>query len=273
MTTQTKPDEKTLARVPGAEPSSRLDAWWGLVVAVVVLIAYLVIFIPDPYRRIIIFTRDGFFTTIRVTVIAFSIVLVLGLFGGLGRLSKNKIIFGISSLYVEVIRGIPLLVQLFWWYFAFPVVIQNLGRSYNIPALINYRPNPIVIAVLGLAFCYGAYVSEIYRAGIQSIPKGQMEAARSQGMSYAQAMRFIILPQTIRVILPPLGNELVTLLKDTALISVVGVIELTRRGREFMAATFNPIPAWSMVALLYLVMTLMGARLVSWIEKRTSFER
>jgi polar amino acid transport system permease protein len=116
-------------------------------------------------------------------------------------------------------------------------------------------------------------MSEIYRAGIQSIAKGQMEAARSLGMSYVQAMRYVILPQAIRVILPPVGNEFISLLKDSSLVSVVAVADMTRRGREFMAANFLPVETWVLIALLYLVMTLLSARLVTYIEKKTRLER
>lgn len=129
------------------------------------------------------------------------------------------------------------------------------------------------MAILGLTFCYAAYMSEVYRAGIQSISKGQMEAARSLGMNYFQAMRYIILPQAIRVILPPVGNEFITLLKDSSLVSVVAVADITRRGREFMAANFIPVQTWVMVALLYLVLTLFSARIVTWIERKTKLER
>ncbi len=111
------------------------------------------------------------------------------------------------------------------------------------------------------------------RSGIQSIPKGQMEAARSLGMSPFQAMRHVVLPQAFRVILPPMGNEFIALLKDSSLVSVVAVADLTRRGREFMSAHFNPIETWLMVALLYLVMTLVAARIVSYIEKRSRYDR
>jgi polar amino acid transport system permease protein len=116
-------------------------------------------------------------------------------------------------------------------------------------------------------------MAEIYRAGIQSIPKGQMEAARSLGMSHIEAMRYIILPQAIRVILPPVGNEFISLLKDSSLVSVVAVADITRRGREFMAANFIPIETWSMVALIYLTMTLFSARVVTYIEHKTRLER
>lgn len=251
----------------------RVDMWWWLVAAVVVLVVLMMEFLPDPYRRIVVFVSDGIFVTITLTVSAFILTLIAGLFGGLGRLSQNKIIYGTTSLYVEMIRGIPLLVQLMWWYFAFPAVLQRLGGSLNIPMLERYQANPIAMAVIGLVICYAAYMSEIYRAGIQSIPKGQMEAARSQGMGYFQAMRYIIIPQAIRVILPPVGNEFIALLKDSSLVSAVAVADLSRRGREFTSATFIPIETWMMVALLYLIMTLLSARVVGWVERRTKFER
>ncbi len=265
--------EPKLRDVPGTEPRAGIDAWWWLVVLVIGLIVFLVLTRPDPYARIVPFVRDGIGITIGVTVTAFIFTLVVGLFGGLGRLAKNRIIYGISTLYVELVRGIPLMVQLLWWYFAFPVVIQDVGRLLNIPALSSYQANALLMAVFGLVVCYGAYMSEIYRAGIQSVPKGQMEAARSLGMNYIQSMRYIILPQAIRVILPPVGNEFIALLKDSSLVSVVAVSDLTRRSREFMAASFMPIQTWVMAALLYLIMTLLAARMVNWIEQKTRYER
>lgn len=264
---------KALQYVPGAEPSGRIDAGWGLVALVIITVVIIAIIQPDPYLRIILFVRDGIGVTVLVTVVSFIFILFAGLLGGLGRLAKNKVIFGISTLYVEFIRGIPLLVQLLWWYFAFPVVIQALGRGLGIPGLEKYQANPIFMAIVGFVFCYGAYMSEIYRAGIQSIPKGQMEAARSLGMTHFQALRYVILPQAVRVILPPVGNEFIALLKDSSLVSVVAVTDLTRRGREFMAQTYQPIETWMMIALLYLVLTLVTARIVEWLEKRTRYER
>jgi polar amino acid transport system permease protein len=152
-------------------------------------------------------------------------------------------------------------------------VIQKIGGWLNISFIANYQANAIFTAIIGLSVCYGAYMSEIYRAGIQSIPRGQIEAARSLGMTHFQSMRHVILPQAVRVVLPPVGNELVALLKDSCLVSVVAVADLTRRGREFMAVHFNPIEVWTMVALLYLVMTLFLSRGVAWLEKKTHFER
>ena len=269
-----KSDLENIRKAPfGSEPYNRIDPWWGLVITVIALVLLLVIFKPDPYARILIFVKEGILVTISTTGISFVLMLIVGLFGALGRLSKNKILNGISTIYIEIVRGIPLLVQLLFWYFAFPSVIQGFGDFLSINAFSNYHANPILMAVIGLTFCYAAYMSEVYRAGIQSISKGQMEAARSLGMTHTQAMRYVILPQAIRVILPPVGNEFISLLKDSSLISVVAVADMTRRGREFMSANFIPVETWIMIALLYLIMTLFSARVVNWIERKTRLEK
>jgi polar amino acid transport system permease protein len=264
---------RELSFVVGGEVSLRHDPWWWLVVTVAAIIGLLVILWPVPFRDLVLFARDGILVTIVVTISSYCLIIILGLLGGLGRISKKKLVFGISTVYVEVVRGIPLLVQLIGWYFASPVIIQKLGLWLNSQPLIEYRANPIVTAIVAITVCYGAYMSEIVRSGIQSVPKGQMEAARSLGMSHFQAMRHVVLPQAFRIILPPMGNEFISLLKDSSLVSVVAVADLTRRGREFMSAHFNPIETWLMVALLYLVMTLIAARVVSYIEKRSKYER
>ena len=250
-------------------PGLEMDRWWLLVVFVVGLIIFLVLAYPDPYGRAMKFMVEGVWVSIGVTVISFVLVAVVGLVAALGRIAKNQFIHGLSTLYVEVVRGIPLMVQLLFWYFAFPAVIQNFGRAINFQPFERYLANPVFMAILGLTICYAAYMSEIYRAGIQSIGKGQMEAARSMGMSQTQAMRYVILPQAIRVILPPMGNEFISLLKDSSLISVVSVADLTRRGREFAAMSALPIETWSLVALMYLVMTILSARVVAYIERKT----
>jgi polar amino acid transport system permease protein len=262
-----------LENVPEAGVGYHIDAWWWLVALVAGLIAILSITKPDPYWRIVLFVREGIGVTILITVVSFVLMIFVGMLGGLGRLSTNKFIHLVTTLYVEIVRGIPLLVQLIWWYFAFPVIIRQLGDLTHISFLANYEANAILLAIFGFVFCYGAYMSEIFRAGIQSIPKGQMEAARSLGMSYFQSMRYIILPQAVRVILPPVGNEFIALLKDSSLVSAVALADLTRRGREFMAANFDPLQVWTMIALLYLVMTLFSARIVNYMERRTKIER
>ncbi len=265
--------DQVLSSVPGAKPSERIDAWWGLVAAVVALVIFLVVFVPDPFGRAVAFVADGIGVTVIVTVMSFIFVMIVGLLGGLGRISGVRAIRGFTSLYVEVIRGIPLLVQLLFWYYALPQVIQTIGQAIGSEALIHFQADPILFAIIGLTIGYGAYMTEVVRAGIQSVPRGQMEAGRSLGLTYVQAMRYVVLPQAFRTIMPAIGNEFVTLLKDSSLVSVVAVADLTRRGREFMSMTFLPLQTWAMVALLYLVMTLFAARIVSWLEKKTKIER
>ncbi len=256
-----------------------VDRWWLLLLAVVVVTWLLVRTRPDPYLRIFTFLLDGVRVTLGITVASFVFIMIAGLLGGLGRISKNPLVNGAASIYVELIRGIPLLVQLMFIYYASPIVLRGLGQRLIgvLPSvaqwLISVKINPFAAAVGGLTICYGAYMSEIVRAGIESISKGQSEAARSLGMSYFQAMRHVILPQAVRVILPPVGNEFVALLKDSSLVSVVAVADMTRRGREFMASTFLALETWLMVALLYLVMTLFFARVVAYIERKMQFVR
>jgi len=264
---------KAIVVSPGEEPGSHMDPWWGLVIAVVALAAILILAVPNPYGRIFRYVSDGIGVTVLVTGVSFVLMIGLGLLGGLGRLSKNPVLFGISTLYVEIVRGIPILVQLIFWYYAFPALVQGIGDKNGIVFLSNFKAPALPMAIFGLTVCYGAYMSEIFRAGIQSIPKGQVEAARSLGMNYAQTMQHVILPQAIRVILPPMGNEFVSLLKDSSLVSVVAVADMTRRGQEFMGVTLIPLETWAMIALLYLMMTLFSARIVAWIEKRVKYER
>ncbi len=253
------------------------DRWWLLELVVILLTGVLVIVRPDPFQRIVVFLTDGIWITFSITVISFILVLIVGLIGGMSRLAKNPLIKGVASIYVEIIRGIPLLVQLLFLYFAFPQLLDIIGEAVRplLPSLgqwfIDLRPDPFWTAVAGITICYGAYMTEIFRAGIQSISKGQMEAARSLGMGYGQAMRYVILPQAVRVILPPVGNEFVTLLKDSSLVSVVAVADMTRRGREFMASTYLSLETWSMVAILYLIMTLFAARVVTYIERKSAY--
>jgi len=250
-----------------------IDPWWGLFAAVAALVLFMILFIPDPYAQVVRFIQDGIGITVVTTVLSFILMLFLGLVVALGRLSQSRFLRLLATIFTEIVRGIPLLVQLIFWYFAFPSIIQEIGSLLNFRPFETYLANPLGMAILGLTVCYSAYMSEIYRAGIQGIPKGQMEAALSLGMTRFQAMRYVILPQAIRLILPPVGNEFISLLKDSSLVSVVAVTDMTRRGREFMSAHFIPVQTWTMIALIYLVMTLFSARVVAYIERRTQSER
>lgn len=268
-----EPISGKIAKLPQAGELSAIDAWWGLVAVVFVLILLLVILRPDPYGRILTFVEDGIVVTIFITITTFALTMILGLICGLGRVSKNRVIYGVTSVYVEIIRGIPLLVQLLVWYFAVPALIVQVGNAIHFRPFQQYLANPIVMAIVGISICYAAYMAEIVRAGIEALPTGQMEAARSLGMTKSQSMRYVILPQAYRSIMPTIGNEFIALLKDSSLISVVSVADLTRRGREFLSFSSRPIETYLMMALLYLLMTLISARIARIVENKTKLEK
>jgi polar amino acid transport system permease protein len=241
------------ALIPGRGEKSTFSAWRISFFGALVVLVGLFVFKPHPYRDIMFFLPDGILKTFEVTVMSITCALIVGLIAGLGRISRVTIINRIATIYVEVIRGIPLLVQIFYIYYA-------LGKIIQVP--------DIFAAVIAMTVCYGAYLGEIFRAGIQSIHKGQMEAAIALGLSRGQALRRIILPQTVRVVLPPLGNEFIALLKDSSLVSILAVSDLLRRGREYASKTFDYFEAFTVVALVYLVMTLFFSRLVGMMEER-----
>jgi polar amino acid transport system permease protein len=180
--------------------------------------------------------------------------ILIGTFVGIGRVSKHKGIFTLSAIYVNFIRGTPMLVQLYLVYF-------------GLPAYFGPIP-PLVAAIITLSVNSGAYVAEIVRAGIQSIDRGQLEAARSLGMTYPQTMRYVLIPQTFKRIVPPLGNEFIALLKDSSIVSVIALEELVRKGSMIAGRTFRSFEIWTAVAFLYLFMTLPIARLVNYAERR-----
>lgn len=172
-----------------------------------------------------------------------------------------------STLYVEVVRGVPMLVIILYMGFAVTPAVRNASQDWATGQL-DLRGLPA--AVIGLSFGYGAYLAEVYRAGIESIPRGQLEAARSLGMSYFQAMRYVILPQAIRVVLPPLGNDFIAMLKDTSLISVIALPEVLQQGRLWISRNFRAFEGFNSVAMLYLIMTLLLSLLVRFIERKSA---
>jgi polar amino acid transport system permease protein len=234
--------------------------WWAVLLAIGGLLALVGILNSPLYIETYQFLASGVVLTIELAVSAYALGMVLGLIAALGQLSRHPIPYTISRLYIEVVRGVPLLVMLL--YIAF-VVTPELATLTG----INWFRRDVVRAILGLGIGYGAYLAEIYRAGIESIPKGQMEAARSLGMSYWQAMRHIVLPQAIRVILPPLANDFIAMLKDSSLAMVISVQELTYSGTLLRARTFRTFEVYNMVALLYLTMSLLGSLGVRGIER------
>jgi polar amino acid transport system permease protein len=261
---------------------SRLPYW--LLAAVLLGVIFLWIMLTHAdYRVILSAVLKGVSTTIYVTAVAYALALLLGLLFGLMRVSPNRGAREASQFYVEIIRAVPMLVILY--YIAFvgaPGVAQGInalgGAMTGIGPLagIGQRLAEFQVrqldfttrAIIALTIGYSAFIAEIFRAGIQSIGRGQMEAARSLGMTYGQAMRTIVLPQAVRNVLPPLGNDLVAMLKDSSLVSVLGVQDITQLGKVYSASTFKFFETYNVVAFLYLVMTIGLALLLRWVESR-----
>ncbi|MFD2643919.1 amino acid ABC transporter permease [Pseudomonas japonica] len=195
----------------------------------------------------------GLWTTVWISVASGILGLVIGLFAGLCRLSSNPTLRDLSTVYVELVRGTPLLVQIFIFYFFIGTVL-NLSREFA--------------GVAALALFTGAYVAEIVRAGVQSIAKGQGEAARSLGLNASQSMRHVILPQAFKRVLPPLAGQFISLVKDTSLVSVIAITELTKSGREAITTSFSTFEIWFCVAGLYLLINLPLSHFASRLERR-----
>ena len=196
---------------------------------------------------------DGVIMTLKLSFWALIISIALGIILGLCRVSKKKYLNIPATVYIEFMRGIPLLVLLIWIYF---VLNPYLGLS------------AFWAATFGLSVFSAAFVAEIVRAGIQSVPRGQMEAARSSGMTHIQAMKKIILPQAFRKVLPPLASQFIILIKDSSLVSVISVVDLTMVGRNVSATSFRTLEVWTFIALLYLVMTVSLSQIIRYIEKK-----
>lgn len=196
---------------------------------------------------------EGAALSLKISVLSLLISIPIGIGFGLLRVSKNKLLSAIAAVYVEVIRGVPLLVLLIWIYFV-------MGQFFKLGSYWS--------AVFGLAIFSGAFIAEIVRSGIQSVPKGQMEAARSSGMSYMQAMRLIILPQALKMVLPPMASQLIILIKDSSLVSTISVVDLTLIGKNLVATTFRSVEVWTFIALLYFVMTFSLSQIIRFIERK-----
>ncbi len=202
----------------------------------------------------------GALVTIQLTALATFFGLIGGSLMGIARLSPIPAVRIATRVYVDFFRGTPLLVQIFTIYFGLPALIQGLGLQ-----LTFNRP---VAAVLALSLNATAYIAEIVRAGIQSIENGQSEASESLGLSPMQTMRYIVFPQAFRRMIPPLGNEFITLLKDTSLVAVIGYEELFRRGQLIVATNYRAFEIYIGVAVVYLVMNIFFSQGFSWLENR-----
>lgn len=261
---------------------ARLPYW--LLAAVLFGVVFLWIMLTrEDYRVILNAVSRGVTTTVYVTVVAYTLATLFGLVLGLMRVSGRRVVREVATFYVEIVRAVPMLVILY--YIAFvgaPGLAQGINALGDLlagfgplvgigAALSRFQVRDLDFtarAIIALTIGYSAFIAEIFRAGIQSIGRGQMEAARSLGMSYRQAMVTVILPQAVRNVLPPLGNDLIAMLKDSSLVSVLGVQDITQLGKVYSASTFRFFETYNVVAFLYLVMTIGLALLVRWLENR-----
>jgi len=230
----------------------------------------------SDYRVIFRATANGLITTLWISLVAFGFAILVGLFLGLCRVSPSRIVREMATFWVEIVRGVPMLVILY--YIAF-IGAPGLVEAVNFlltPALKAGLLQPLNIrgidfswrAIIALTLGYGAFISEIFRAGIESIHAGQWEAAYALGLRRGQVMIRIVLPQAVRNVLPPLGNEFVAMIKDSALVSALGVQDVTQMGKVYAASTFKFFETYNIVAFLYLFLTITLSMLVRLLEKR-----
>lgn len=256
--------------------------WWFVALIVIAIFSGYMIYTTENYRDAFDFIRIGLKITIQTSLISYVIALVIGLLAGLGRISRNVFIKNTARLYVELIRGIPMLVLIFFIALVgVPIIVESInsfglwlgskgltGAAAAFSLFSNQSIPMNVRAIVALSVTYGAFLAEIFRAGIQSIGRGQTEAARSLGMSYGQAMRFVILPQAVRNVLPALGNDFVAMVKDSSLVSVLAVRDITQVARLYAGGTFRFREAYVTLSVMYLTMTIVLSLVVQAIERR-----
>jgi polar amino acid transport system permease protein len=248
--------------------------YWLIAAALLSVLFFWLIVADNDYRIIFRAVRQGILTTLWVTIVAYALAVLLGLVVALGRVSRFRLAREVATFYVEIVRGIPVLVLLFYIAFvAAPQLVAFWNWALAFPIEWGLLPAMTVRdfdftwrAIFALMISYSAYLAEIFRAGIESVPKGHTEAAWSLGLSRWKTLRFIVLPQAIRVVLPPLGNDFVAMIKDSALVSALGVQDITQLGRVYSASTFRFFETYNVVAFLYLVMTLSLSLLVRALE-------
>jgi len=261
--------------LPVAERLKRLPYWLLAAILLGVILVWSIVARGD-YRVIFRACATGLATTLWVSLVAFLFSLLGGLVLGLCRVSPSRLLREISTFWVEIVRGIPMLVILYYIAFIGAPALVSAANSLISPLVRAGIAGPVSIrsfgfaarAIVALSIGYGAFVSEIFRAGIESIDKGQWEAAFALGMGRGQVMLRIILPQAVRNVLPPLGNEFVAMIKDSALVSALGVQDITQLGKVYAASTFKFFETYNVVAFLYLVLTISLSMMVRLLERK-----
>lgn len=241
--------------------------YWLVVIFGFLIVMIVLILTDDDVTTATNFILPGITLTLYITLMGFGIAMVIGLMAGLGRISRNVVVRNVAITYIEFIRGVPTLVLILTLAF---VLVPNIANAIGVD---NRSISVELRGILALAIIYGAFLAEVFRAGIESITAGQMEAARSLGMTYRQAMQYIILPQAIRNISPALGNDFIAMLKDSSLMSVLAIRELTQRARLHAGSTFRFPESYLVLTFFYLAMTIALSLLLRWYERRINRDR
>ncbi len=270
--TQPALEDKEEISDPGLKKTWADLPWWLYALILSLFITAWSVYSKENLREAFGFIIRGLNVTIVTALVSYAIAILLGLITGMGRISRNPVLNNIATFYVEFIRGVPMLVLIFFIALVgVPTVIDWLN-SIGFTALTNKAVPTEVRAVIALSVTYGAFLAEIFRAGIQSITRGQMEAARSLGMSYGQAMRHVILPQAVRNVLPALGNDFVAMVKDSSLVSLLAVGDITYMTKLYSGSSFRFREGYTILALFYLLMTVILSRFMNLLERRMSNE-
>lgn len=241
---------------------------WVLLIFIISIVLLQLRFDPAYIAEHYKFVLRGALVTIGVSLVSIAIATVLALLGALGRLSRNAIAQGVSGLYVSIIRGTPLLIQIYLIYLGLPQIGQQFTRAGYPEIGQLFVLSAIQSGILALSLNYGAYMTEIFRAGIQSIPFGQREAAVSIGMTSWQTMRRVILPQAVRIIIPDIGNQFIAMQKDSALVSIMGIWEITYRANRFARIDSKFMEMFILAAGLYWILTIISSWLENKLERR-----
>ncbi|WP_410010685.1 amino acid ABC transporter permease [Phyllobacterium zundukense] len=258
-------------------PSAKNDfPWWLLVAGTIAVALGIAILVSPIYGQVFTTVSQGIWITIWVSLLAFFLASALGLLLAVMSLSDHIAIRQTARFYVEIVRGIPLLVLLFYIAFVGAPAAVWLWNFMTQPLQAAGLLDPLQVrdfsllwrAIIALMLAYAAFLAEIFRAGIQAVDKGQIEAAKALGLKRFQRFRLIVMPQAIRTILPPYGNDFISMVKDSSLVSVLGVVDVTQMGKVYASGSFRFFETYSIVAYIYLVLTISLSLGLRWLERR-----
>ena len=253
-------------------PQDKDFPWWLLVAAGIAAVLMYRVVSDDLYSQVLATLSKGIFVTIFVTLVGFALASAIGLLLAVGSLSRFLFFRQISRFYIEIIRGIPMLVLLLYVAFVLaPAMVASWNwviTSVGFDPIRNRDFSLLWRAIIALTIGYSAFIAEVFRAGLQSVDEGQIEAAKALGLTSWQRFRLIVFPQAIRTIMPPLGNDFIAMIKDSSLVSVLGVLDITQLGKVTAAGNFRYFETYNVVALIYLIMTVSLSLMLRRLEHR-----